>query len=82
MGYELDRDKLLKLFEMKQEKSSLLFSVFSYDGGKAKIGITRSYEKRDGTMGYGNSGRLTIDEIKFLKENLDEIIKVMEESNV
>ena len=77
-GYDETKDKLLKLFEMKQEKSSLLFSVFSYDGGKPKIGMTRTYEKKDGTMGYGASGRLSLDEIKFLKENINKIIEIME----
>lgn len=82
MGYEQDRDKLLKLFEMKQEKSNLLFSVFSYDGGQPKLGITRSFEKKDGTVGYSSSGRLNLSELKFLKEKMDEIINTMENQNV
>ena len=78
MGYEQDKDKLIKLFEMKQDKSSLLISIFSYNSGKPKMGITRSFDKKDGTTGYSQSGRLSLEEIKFLKENLDQIIEIME----
>ena len=77
MGYDQNRDKLIKLFEMKKEKGSLLCSIFSYDGGKPKLGFTRSFEKKDGTTGYGNLGRMTLDEIKFLEENLNEIVEIM-----
>lgn len=76
--YEQEMDKLIKLFEYKQEKGSLLFSIFSYKGGIPKLGITRSFEKKDGTIGYSNSGRLNIDEIKFFKNNYDEIINIIE----
>jgi len=77
MGYDQERDKLIKLFELKKDKGSLLCSIFSYDGGKAKIGFTRSFEKKDGTIGYSQSGRMTLEEIQFLKSNLDEIIEIM-----
>ena len=81
MAYEESKDKLIKLFELKQEKSSLLCSIFSYDGGELKIGLTRSYEKKDGTVGYSSSGRLSIDDMMFLRENIDEIITIMKETN-
>ena len=58
MAYEESKDKLIKLFELKQEKSSLLCSIFSYDGGELKIGLTRSYEKKDGTMGASLRARV------------------------
>lgn len=75
--YDQNKDKLLKLFEFKQEKATVLFSIFSYDGGKPKLGISRSYEKKDGSVGYGSAGRLSYDELIFLKENLDEITSIM-----
>jgi len=76
-GYDQNKDKLVKLFEMKKERASLLCSVFSYDGGVPKVGFSRSFEKNDGSIGYSSLGRLTLDEIKFLKENIDEIINTM-----
>lgn len=77
MAYDESKDKLLKLFEFKKEKSSLLLSIFSYDGGKPKLSFTRSFEKKDGSIGYGNAGRISIDEVEFFKENIDEIKEIM-----
>ena len=77
MAYDQGKDKLLKLFELKKEKSSLLLSIFSYDGGIPKLGITRSFQKNDGTTGYGNTGRISKEEVEFFKENMDEIIQIM-----
>ena len=56
----------------------MLLSIFSYEGGNPKLGLTRSFQKKDGTVGYSNSGRLNIDEIKFFKNNSDEIINIIE----
>ena len=50
----------MKLFERKEDKSSLLVSLMSYNKAQPKVQITRSYEKADGTMGYGKMGRLTL----------------------
>lgn len=80
MSYDESKDKLIKFFELKKEKSSFLISVFSYDKGQPKIGFTRSFEKKDQTIGYSSGGRLSIDEMIFLKENIDEIIKIMKEN--
>jgi len=76
--YDQNKDKLIKLFEFKKdEKNSLLYSIFSYDDGQAKIGFTRSFEKKDGSMGYGQLGRMNIDELMFLKDHIDEMIEIM-----
>lgn len=75
--YDQSKDKLLKLFELKKEKSSVLCSVFSYDGGQPKLGLTRSFQKQDGTVGYGQIGRISIEEAEFLREKIDEIIEIM-----
>lgn len=80
--YDENKDVLIKLFELKQGKSSLLLSIFSYDKGQPKLGLTRSFEKKDSTIGYSNSGRLSIDEMIFLKDNIDEIIKLMKENEI
>ena len=79
--YNQDKDKLIKMFEMKDTKgSSLLISIFSYDNGPKKLSMTRTYEKKDNTVGYANAGRLTLEEVNFLKNKLDDIIKEMESS--
>ena len=76
-GYDQNKDKLIKLFEMQKTNASLLCSVFSYDGGNPKVGFSRSFLKNDGRVGYSQLGRISIDEMKFLKENIDEIINTM-----
>ena len=79
--YDQNKDKLIKLFEMKKEKASLLCSVFSYDEGQPKLGFTRTFEKKDGTIGYGQLGRISLDELQFLKNNIEEMINVMESNS-
>jgi len=78
--YDEKKDKLIKLFEMKKENGSLLFSVFSYDGGNPKLQISRMYKKKDGSFGYSSPGRMSNEEILFLKDNIDEILKLTNEN--
>ena len=76
--YNQEKDKLIKMFEKTNENgATLLISIFSYDGGAKKLAMTRSYVKKDGTVGYSNSGRLSYDEVEFLKSILDEILTEM-----
>ncbi len=77
MGYNKENDKMIKLFEMEQENGSLQFIIFSYNEAEPKLQITRTYNKKDGTIGYGSSGRLSKNEILFLVDKTDEIIKLM-----
>ena len=79
MAYDVNKDKLLKLFEMKSDTlgNSLLVSIFSYNNAKPKLQITRSYKKKDETFGYTAAGRLTIEEVEFIRDNINEIIEIM-----
>jgi len=81
LAYSEKDDKLIKLFEFGDEDAALHFSIFSYDGGPRKIQMTRMFKKKDNTQGYGKAGRMTIEEMKYLRDNLDEIISVMEGEN-
>ena len=79
MAYKADNDKLIKLFENVDENGSgLLYSVMSYNNGEKKLQMSRTYKKADGSMGYGNTGRLTVKELEWLTENLKDIITSME----
>lgn len=81
-SYSPDKDKLIKMFELKDDRgSSLMLSIFSYDNGPKKLSLSRSYLKKDGTVGYAQSGRLTLPEISFLKEKINDIITEMEPSS-
>jgi len=79
--YDQKKDKVHGLLEMIGDdgNKALQFSVHTYNNGPPKLQIIRRFLKRDETFGYGNSGRLTIEEIKWLKENIDRIISIMEE---
>ena len=80
MAYEQDKDKLLKMFELDSDLvgNSFMVQIFSYNNGKPKLNLSRAYAKKDGSTGYSGSGRLSIEEVKFIKTHIDEIISVME----
>lgn len=71
---------LIKKFELSNEKSDFLISIFSYDNAPRKLSFQRTYLKKDGSKGINVAGRLSIDDIKFLKSNIDEVINIMESS--
>jgi len=77
MVYEQEKDILIKLFEFEQEKSTLQLSVFSYDGGEAKLQFARSFKKQDDTIGYSKAGRLSKDEVKFILDHGPEILELI-----
>lgn len=79
MAYNAEKDKVLKVFEMDQGNGNFfIVSIFSYDGGKAKLQFSRRFEKSDGTSSYKASGRMTIEEIKFVNNCMDQIVSCME----
>ena len=81
-SYNQEKDKLIKMYEFKTDEkgSALMLSIFEYDNGPKKLSLTRSYNKKDGSVGYSASGRLTLSELNFLRNNLNEIIREMESS--
>lgn len=81
MGYNEKDDKLIKQFTLEDgDGGELLFSIMKYGKAEPKLQVTRMYNKRDKTVGYGKMGRLTYAEVKFMKENLEEIMDSMLES--
>lgn len=78
MAYNVDQDKLIEFFELFQgEGRSLQLSVMSYNGSEPKLQVARSFQKRDGTTGYGKMGRLSKEELLWIVENIDNILKSM-----
>ena len=70
MAYNEQKDKLLEFIEIgDEEKGTLQFSLFSYDGGTPRFQMVRSFKKRDGSAGYGKAGRISLDELRFLVDN-------------
>ncbi len=78
MAYDESQDKLVEQFTLTAEdESELLVSIMKYGSSDPKVQITRMFKKRDGTVGYGKMGRLTKEEVEFLKENVDKILELM-----
>lgn len=81
MGYNPDKDKLIKAFTLEEDKGSLDFQIFSYNEQAPKLQISRSFTRKDGTVDYGKGGRLNLEEVLFLKDNIDEIIRTIKEGS-
>jgi hypothetical protein len=77
MAYNQDNDKLIKLFESSEDNNGLQFSIMSYNNGEKKLQMVRSYNKKDGTIGYGNTGRISKKEFEWIKDNIEEILSYM-----
>jgi len=77
MAYNPDNDKLIKLFESSNDNNGLQFSIMSYNNGEKKLQMVRSYNKQDGTIGYGNTGRISKKEFEWIKDNIEEILSYM-----
>ena len=77
MSYNSEKDILVKMFEIKQNEGSLLFSLMSYNNGEPKLQITRTFGKKDGSTYYFKAGRLSKDEIEFFLEHGKEILELI-----
>lgn len=73
MAYEPDKDKVLK--KWKSEDTGLVLSINKYGDGEAKLQIgPRILKKKDGTDGAPvKAGRLSIEDVMWLYDLLDEI---------
>lgn len=73
MVYDNSKDKLIKCFDLESDNNTQLsFSIYSYNNGKHKLQIQRIKDDK-----FLKLGRMTLDEVEFLKEIIDEIIENM-----
>jgi len=72
-GYDPELDKVLQKWEC--EETGLLVSINQYGNGEPKLQIgPRMLKKPDGSQGRTvKSGRLTIEDVLWLYEIMDEI---------
>ena len=78
MAYDSAKDKILETW--KNDETGLTISIFRYGEGEAKLQIgPRTYTKRDGTKGTTKPGRLTIDDVLWLNEVIEEVKEKMNE---
>jgi hypothetical protein len=73
MPYDPSKDEMLK--QWRCEETGLLISIHRYDNGEAKLQIgPRILRKQDGSdRAPAKAGRLTIEDLMWLYENIDEI---------
>ncbi len=72
-GYDPEKDKMLK--QWKCEETGLMVSINQYGEGEPKLQIgPRILLKKDGTeRSPAKAGRLTIEDVMWLYDNIDEI---------
>lgn len=72
-GFDPEKDKKLK--EWRCEDTGLLVSINQYDKGEPKVQIgPRILKKKDGTdRAPAKAGRLSIDDIGFIYDIIDDI---------
>jgi hypothetical protein len=78
MAYDPTKDQVLQTWE--NDETGLTISIYRYGDGEAKLQIgPRIYTKRDGTKSATKPGRLSIDDVLWLNEMLEEVKEKMNE---
>ena len=72
MPYDASKDKVLKAWE--SEETGLVVSINQYETAEPKLQIgPRMYTKKDGSKSQGKAGRLTLEDVLWLYEIIDEV---------
>jgi hypothetical protein len=76
MAYDSSKDQVLHTWE--NDKTGLNISICRYGDGEAKVQIgPRTYTKKDGSKSATKSGRLSIDDVNWLSEIIEQVIEKM-----
>jgi hypothetical protein len=76
MPYDSSKDQVLESWE--NEETGLSLSICRYGEGEAKLQIgPRIYTKKDGTKRTTKAGRLTIDDVLWLNDIIEEVKEKM-----
>ena len=76
MAYDASKDQLLESWE--NDETGLLLSIYRYGAGDPKLQIgPRSYTKKDGSKGTTKTGRLSIDDVLWLCDILEDVKEKM-----
>lgn len=62
MAYDKTKDEIV----WREQIDDLVVIVCKYNGGPAKVQLSRSFKKKDGSPGIGRVGRLSIEEFKLI----------------
>jgi len=72
MAFDPEKDKVLN--EWKCEETGLVLSINQYGDGEPKLQIgPRIFMKKDGTESQRKAGRLTIEDLMWFYEIIDEV---------
>lgn len=72
MPYDPGKDEILAAWE--NEETGLTVAIHRYGDGEPKLQIgPRTYTKRDGSRGSTRAGRLSIQDVVWLADLLEEI---------
>ena len=72
MAFDPEMDKILK--KWKCEETGLVVSINQYGDGEPKVQIgPRLFMKKDGTESQRKAGRLTIEDLIWFYEIIDEV---------
>ncbi len=78
MAYDSSKDQVLDQWE--NEETGLILSICQYGEGEVKLQVgPRSYTKKDGTKRTTKAGRLTIDDVLWLNDVIEEVKDKMNE---
>ncbi len=71
-GYDPDKDKVLKRWQ--SEETGLVVSINQYGDGEPKVQIgPRMVMKKDGTESQRKAGRLTVEDLMWFYDIIDEV---------
>lgn len=72
MPFDKEKDKVIK--EWKSEETGLVISINQYNEGEPKVQVgPRMVMKKDGTESQRRAGRLTMEDVMWLYDVIDEI---------
>lgn len=72
MAFDPEKDKVLN--KWKCEETGLVISINQYGDGEPKLQIgPRMFMKKDGTESQRKAGRLTIEDLMWFYEVIDEV---------
>lgn len=76
--YDTNADQEIAIFRKEYSvNNAFLVQIMSYNNGPRRIQFNRTYDK-DGVEMFKKVGRIDVDEMKWMKENMDKIIEMME----
>ncbi|MDP2647552.1 MAG: hypothetical protein Q8P24_21695 [Desulfobacterales bacterium] len=72
MAYESEKDKVLKKWQC--EETGLVVAICQYGESEPKLQIgPRVYKRKDGEESQRKAGRLSIEDLLWFYDNIDEI---------